>query len=92
MDFFFKFLKNLDQNGQKLAILLETPQFLQPFSIYSADFPCRGPAFSSPHSFYGQNICSVGNLFRAYLIIILKPLTTSKADCQLTPCLSPLDF
>jgi hypothetical protein len=35
------------------------PQFLQPFSIDSADFPCRDPAISSPHSCYGQNICSV---------------------------------
>jgi hypothetical protein len=35
------------------------PQFLQPFSIDSADFPCRDPAISSPRSFYGQNICSV---------------------------------
>ena len=34
-------------------------QFLQPFSIDSADFPCRSPAISSPCSFYGQNICSV---------------------------------
>ncbi len=34
-------------------------QFLQPFSIDSADFPCRDPAISSPRSFYGQNICSV---------------------------------
>ena len=34
------------------------PQFLQPLSLDSADFPCRGPAFSSPCSFYGQNICS----------------------------------
>ena len=36
-----------------------SPQFLQPFSIDSADFPCREPAISSPCSFYGQNICSV---------------------------------
>ena len=36
-----------------------SPQFLQPFSIDSADFPCRDPAISSPRSFYGQNICSV---------------------------------
>ena len=36
-----------------------SPQFLQPFSIDSADFPCRSPAISSPCSFYGQNICSV---------------------------------
>ena len=35
-------------------------QFLQPFSIDSADFPCRSPAISSPCSFYGQNICSLG--------------------------------
>ena len=33
-----------------------SPQFLQPFSIDSADFPCRDPAISSPRSFYGQNI------------------------------------
>ena len=26
----------------------ENPQFLQPFSIDSADFPCRGLAISSP--------------------------------------------
>ena len=31
----------------------------QPISIDGADFPCRGPAFSSLCSFYGQNICSV---------------------------------
>ena len=37
----------------------ETLQFLQPFSIDSADFPCRSPAISSPRSLYGQNICSV---------------------------------
>jgi hypothetical protein len=36
-----------------------SPQFLQPFSIDSTDFPCRDPAISSPRSFYGQNICSV---------------------------------
>ena len=36
-----------------------SPQFLLPFSIDSADFPCRDPAISSPHSFYGQNISSV---------------------------------
>ena len=36
-------------------------QFLQPFSIDSADFPCRDPAIFSPRSFYGQNICSVVN-------------------------------
>ena len=34
-------------------------QFLQPFSIDSADFPCRDPAISSPCSFYGENIGSV---------------------------------
>ena len=34
-----------------------SPQFLQPFSIDRADFPCRDPAISSPRSFYGQNIC-----------------------------------
>ena len=44
-----------------------SPQFLQPFSIDSADFPCRGPAFSSPRSFYGQNICSV------VLVLVPKP-------------------
>ena len=37
----------------------ETLQFLQPFSIDSADFPCRSPAISSPCSLYGQNIYSV---------------------------------
>jgi hypothetical protein len=36
-----------------------SPQCLQPFSIDSADFPCRDPTISSPRSFYGQNICSV---------------------------------
>ena len=36
-----------------------SPQFLQPFSVDGAHFPCRDPAISSPHSFYGQNICSV---------------------------------
>ena len=39
--------------------MFETPQFLQPFSIDSADFSCRDPTISSPCSFYGQNICSV---------------------------------
>ena len=39
--------------------IIETPQFLQAFSIDSPDFPCRDPAISSPRSFYGQNICSV---------------------------------
>ena len=34
-------------------------KFLLPFSIDSADFPCIEPSISSPHSFYGQNICSV---------------------------------
>ena len=34
-------------------------QFLQPFSIDSADFPCRDPAIPSPCSFNGVNICSV---------------------------------
>ena len=41
------------------ASFWKTPQFLQPFSIDSADFPCRDPAIFSPRSFYGQNICSV---------------------------------
>ena len=40
--------------------IIETPQFLQAFSIDSPDFPCRDPAISSPRSFYGQNICMVG--------------------------------
>ena len=34
-------------------------QFLQPFYIDSAEFPCRDPAISSPYSFYSQNIYSV---------------------------------
>ena len=42
-----------------LELLKITTQFLQPFSIDSADFPCRSPAISSPRSLYGQNICSV---------------------------------
>ena len=37
----------------------DSPQFLQPFSIDTADFPCRDPAISSSRSFYGQNICSI---------------------------------
>ena len=35
-----------------------SPQFLQPFSIDSADSPCRDPAIPSPHSFHGAKICS----------------------------------
>ena len=38
-------------------------QFLQLFSIDSAVFPYKDPAISSPCSFYGQNICSVGNFW-----------------------------
>ena len=34
-------------------------QFLQPFSIDSAGFPCRDPAIPSPHSFHGVKICIV---------------------------------
>ena len=34
-------------------------QFLQPFSIDSAGFPCRDPAIPSPCSFHGVKICSV---------------------------------
>ena len=30
-----------------------SPQFLQPFSVDSADFPCRYPAIPSPRSFHG---------------------------------------
>ena len=36
-----------------------SPQFLQPFSIDSADFPYRDPAIPSPRSFHGVKICSV---------------------------------
>ena len=36
-----------------------SPQFLQSFSIDSANFFCMDFAVSSPRSFYGQNICSV---------------------------------
>ena len=39
--------------------MFETPQFLQPFSIDSADFPCRDPGIPSPCSFHGVKICSV---------------------------------
>ena len=35
-----------------------SPQFLQPFSIDNAGFPCRDPAIPSPRSFYGVKICS----------------------------------
>ena len=31
---------------------------VQPFSIDSADFPCRSPAIFSPPRLYGQNIFS----------------------------------
>ena len=34
-------------------------QFLQPFSIYSADFPCRDTTIPSPRSFHVVKICSV---------------------------------
>ena len=46
----------------------ETLQFLKPFSIDSADFPCRSPAISSHRSLYGQNICSVGFSSVAYSV------------------------
>ena len=36
-----------------------SPQFLQPFSIDSADLPCRDPAIPNPGSFHGVKICSV---------------------------------
>ena len=35
-----------------------SPQFLKPFSINKADFPCRDPAIPSPRSFHGVKICS----------------------------------
>ena len=68
-----------------------SPQFLQPFSIDSADFPCRDPAISSPRSFYGQNICSVGwiywlswpfsqpwiNIHKGWVLIIAKSWETA---------------
>ena len=38
-----------------------SPQFSQPFSIDSADFPCRDPAIPSPYSFHGVKFCSVYN-------------------------------
>ena len=31
----------------------------KPFSIDSADFPCRDPAIPSPRGFHGVEICSV---------------------------------
>ena len=49
-----------------------SPQFLQPFSIDSADFPCRDPAISSPRSFYGQNICSAERKIPKGSLTILK--------------------
>ena len=36
-----------------------SPQFLQPFSVDSADFPCRDPTIPSPCSFHGVKIWSV---------------------------------
>ena len=36
-----------------------SPQFLQPFSIDSADFSYRDPTIPSPCSFHGVKICSV---------------------------------
>ena len=36
-----------------------SPQFLQPFYIDNADFPCRDPTIPSPCSFHGVEICSV---------------------------------
>ena len=49
-----------------------SPQFLQPFTIDSTDFPCRDPAISSPRTFYGQNICIVVFLFVKYFTTICK--------------------
>ena len=36
-----------------------SPQFLQPFSMDRAGFPCRDPEIPSPHTFHGIKICSV---------------------------------
>ena len=35
-----------------------SPQFLQPFSIDSAGFPCRDPVIPTPGIFHGVKICS----------------------------------
>ena len=43
-------------------------QLLQPFSIHSADFPCRDPAIPSPRTFYGQNICSQIHNYRQFIL------------------------
>ena len=50
-------------------------KFLLPFSIDSADFPCIEPSISSPHSFYGQNICSVtiGKEKKLYFLTLYWP-------------------
>ena len=54
----------------------------------SADFPCRSPAFSSPRSFYGQNICSVEFILRYILGISLHPVkkwTLSETSVVMLP-------
>ena len=38
-----------------------SPQFLQPFSIDSAGFPCRDPVIPSARIFYWVKICSAGS-------------------------------
>ena len=48
-----------------------SPQFLQPFSIDSADFPCRDHTIPSPRSFHVVKICSVlksPNLMKSLLV------------------------
>ena len=49
-------------------------QFLQPFSIDSADFPCKDPTISSHQSFYGQNICSVLQIRTNVYVLLLQQL------------------
>ena len=55
-----------------------SPQFLQPFSIDSADFPCRDPAIPSPCSFHGAKICSVHSLTYSDPFLGLCPNTQYK--------------
>ena len=59
---------------------LETPQFLQPFSIDSAAFPCRDPAISSTRSFHGVKICSVCNYKKYMQQMVLNVWTLSEVE------------
>ena len=58
-------------------------QFLQPFSIDSADFLCRDPAIPSPRSFHGIKICSV--LKRVFLLKIYLTKNMTRLSRQLEP-------